>query len=283
MYAHLPEDIAAEKQTAARLRRKYKGRLLATIRNFRALRLQAPGVIAERLLGTLITVTTLWVLFRDLNVIGLIPVVFFCIKFVLIIAVCFWIAGKIWIAIGLAARDQIRYVVNNFWALVGTAIIVASIVVSVFFPGVANKSPDTQATAVIAEATDVVQVDEIVAPQSHEQAPPDKIFEGRGWRILRNTDFSYATALVKEAPGRCEAIGEHWILADQPDFVDLEQELKEGGHVGSFWTASKIPNSNLDYFLNEDGSWRFRWALSGNDTERIVLCVMVVPIQAPSI
>lgn len=276
--AHLPEDIAAEKHTAAYLRENYKGRLLASIRNFRALRLQAPGVIAEFLLGALIAITTLLVLFHDLNVVGLIPVVVFCIKFVLIIAVCFWIAGKLWIAVGLTARDKSRYVVRNFWALAGIAMVVASIVVSVFFPDLKKKDPGTQASALAIEATEVVQVDEFVESQSHEQPPLDRVFEGRGWRILRNADFSYATALIKKAPGRCEALGDHWILADQRDFVDLEEELKEGGHVGSFWTASGKPNSNLDYFLTEDGSSRFRWALSGKDSKRIVLCVMVVPI-----
>lgn len=276
LYAHLPDDIADEKRTAAHLREKFKGRLLANIRNFRALRLQAPGIIAESMLGTLIAIMALSVLFYDLNVSGLIPVVGFCIKFVLIIAVCFWSARKLWISAGLAAREKARYVVRNIWALASTVMVVASIVVSVFLPDFATRESDAQSPAPAVEIAEVVQSDEITQPQRRIRLPPDRVFAGRDWRILRNADFSYATALLKEAPARCEVLGENWLLADRPDFEALENELQEGGHVGSFWTASGKPNSNLDYFLNEDGSTQFRWALSGTDSERIVLCVMAL-------
>ena len=78
---------------------------------------------------------------------------------------------------------------------------------------------------------------------------------------------------------QCEAIGEDWILADRPDFEGLEVELKKGGHVGSFWTASVRPKTSLEYALNGEGDSRYQWALSGNDAERIVLCVVAFQID----
>ena len=270
----LPDDIAREKSTAASLRREYKGALFGGLRHFRALRLQAPGIIAEFVLGALLSVAALLALFHDLNVTGLLPVVLFCVQFLIVVGVSFWVAGRIWRIIGEANRDRCRFLVTNMWSLAASAILVTSAVLYLFFPGAAKPPP-----APPAETPPVVVAETPAEPPGHELPARQRVFAGRGWQILRNDDSSYRTALVKEAPDRCAELGEHWILADRPDFEGIESELIEGGHVGSFWTASRRPNSNLDYFLDADGGSRFRWALSANDSERIVLCVEAVSIQ----
>lgn len=274
IHGHLPDDIAREKSIAHSLRHEYKGALLGGLRRFRALRLQAPGIIAEFVLASIMSISALVFLFHDLNVTGLLPTVAFCIKFVVVVGLCFWIAGRIWRAIGVANRDRCRFVVANMWSLAATGILVLSIVLHLLYPDLREtpvaSQPESRAVAA-AEPEPVV-------PSSHELPPYERTFTGRGWQILRNDDSSYRTALVKEAAERCSELGENWILADRPDFEGLEPELREGGHVGSFWTASRKPNSNLDYFLEADGSSRFRWALSANDSERIVLCVLAISI-----
>jgi len=275
---HLPDDIRREKSIAHSLRYEYKGAILGGLRRFRALRQQAPGIIAEFVLAAILSISVLMFLYHDLNVTGLLPTVAFCIKFVVIVLLCFWIAGRIWRAIGLANRNRCRFVVNNMWSLAATGILVLSAVLHVLYPD-PGEPPPTPASAPPSEQPAVpVVAPEPVTPPSHELPPQKRVFEGHGWQILHDADSSYRTALVKEAAARCNDLGENWQLADRPDFSGLEPELIEGGHVGSFWTASRKPNSNLDYFLNADGTSRFRWALSSNDTERIVLCVMAISI-----
>ena len=273
-HKQIPDDISREKAVADSLRRKYKGALFGGLRQFRALRQQAPGIIAEFVLAAVFSIAALLILFHDLNVTGLLPTVAFCIKFVVVVGLCFWISGRIWRVIGLANRDRCRFIVTNMWTLATTGILVLSAILYVLNPDAEQPPapPSAAPTAVTAAPP------EPIVPPSHELPAGERVFEGRGWMILRNEDSSYRTALVKEAPKQCSELGEHWVLADRPDFEGLEPELREGGHVGSFWTASRKTNSNLDYFLNADGSSRFRWALSGNDTERIVLCVMAVSI-----
>lgn len=271
---HLPDDIRKEKSIAHSLRYEYKGAILGGLRRFRALRQQAPGIIAEFVLAAILSVSVLMFLYHDLNVTGLLPTVAFCIKFVVIGLLCFWIAGRIWRAIGLSNRDRCRFVVNNMWSLAATGILVLSAVLHILYPDLGQPPPvpasPPEQPAVIAP--------EPVAPPSHELPPHDRVFAGRGWQILHDKDSNYRTALVKEAAGRCAELGENWQLADRPDFSGLESELIEGGHVGSFWTASRKPNSSLDFYLDADGTSQFRWALSSNDTERIVLCVMAISI-----
>jgi len=272
-HGQIPEDIAREKRTAHSLKYEYKGALFGGLRKFRALRLQAPGIIAEFVLASIASIAALVFLFHDLNVTGLLPTVAFCIKFVVVVGLCFWIAGRVWRLIGVANRDRCRFVVTNMWSLAATGILVLSAVLYVLDPG-----PREPASGPPSESPAVATAEPEPIPPGHELPPHERIFAGRGWKILHNVDSSYRTALVKEAAEHCSELGENWILADRPDFEGLEPELKEGGHVGSFWTASRKPNSNLDYFLEADGSSRFRWALSANDSERIVLCVMAISI-----
>ncbi len=113
----------------------------------------------------------------------------------------------------------------------------------------------------------------------HELPQNRRAFAGDGWQILHNDDFGYATAPAKEAIEQCQAIGEDWILSDRPDFEWLEVDLKKGGHVGSSWTASARPKTSLEYALNGEGDARYQWALSGNDAERIVPCVVAFQID----
>lgn len=276
-YAKLPEDVAAEKRIRDRLRHAYKTGLFGDLRYFRALRLQAPGIVAEFTLAALITIAALMFLFRDLNVTGLIPVVKFCIYFVLVIGVCFWISGRIWRLAGIRVRDAFRFLVRNMWTLAVTTLVAVSAILSLLFP---ELNDEKQAPITSPAETPVTEVTEAAHVQSPGHVLPQhqRIFAGQGWQILHNKDLSYTKVPVDLAPGRCARRGADWILADRRDFEELEDELKSGGHVGTFWTASRKPNSNLDYFLEADGSSRFRWALSGNDSERIVLCILAVSI-----
>ena len=271
---NVPDDIVSEKRIEKALRHKYKGAIFGGLRKFRALRLQAPGVIAEFILGALISIVGLLILFYALNATGLLPTIAACIKIVIIIGLSFWAAGRIWRAIGLANRDRIRFVVTNMWSLAATGIVLLSMVLSIFNPEFGKSS---EASLPLTNPVVTAAPEKVAAP-SHQRRPNERVFRGRGWQIPHNADASYKKALVNEAAALCGELGDKWILADRPDFDDLEAELIDGGHVGSFWTASSKPNSNLDYFLNADGSSEFRWALSANDTRRIVLCVMAIAI-----
>ena len=125
-YAHLPADIADEKRTGEELRQRYKGSFLGGLRRFRALRLQAPGVIAEFALAALIFGVAAFILFRDLNVVGLLPVVGFSLYFIFVVFMSFWLAGRLWRLSGISLRNGARFVVTNMWTLAVTAILVVS-------------------------------------------------------------------------------------------------------------------------------------------------------------
>ena len=127
-YMHLPDDIAVEKRTGEELRQRYKGSFLGGLRRFRALRLQAPGVIAEFVLGAVIFGVAAILLFRDLNVVGLLPVVGFSLYFIFVVFMAFWLAGRLWRLLGLAARNAARYVVTNMWILAVTTVLIVSAV-----------------------------------------------------------------------------------------------------------------------------------------------------------
>lgn len=277
IYADLPEDIAAEKRAAVRLKRKYKGALFGAIRNFRALRSEAPGVIVEFMLAAILSIVVLLVVFHDLDVTGLFPVIGACLKMLVIVGLCFWSAGRIWRAIGPANRDRCRYVVSNMWSLALTAMLVASVIGQLFFPALLPTPQEASSQTKNAATT---PPSEFVTAKTLTQVLPvtERVYSGSGWRILHDEKLAYDTSLVKEAPGRCGALGENWVLAHPTDFEELEPVLRQSGHVGSFWTASNKPNSNLDFFLDADGGTRYRWANSGTDTERIVLCVFAVSI-----
>lgn len=127
-YAHLPDDIALEKRLGEELRQRYKGSFLGGLRRFRALRRQAPGVIAEFVLAALVFGIAASLLFRDLNVVGLLPVAGFSLYFIFVVFVSFWLAGRIWRLTGLSVRNGARFVVTNMWMLAVTAILIASAV-----------------------------------------------------------------------------------------------------------------------------------------------------------
>ena len=133
-YATLPPDIATEKQERDRLQRQYKGALFGGLRYFRALRREAPGVVAEFVLGALVFGIACLLLFRDLNVVGLLPVVGFCLYFLFVLLVSFWLGGRIWRLFPPGLRDTVRFAVRNMWALAFTAIVAVGIVVQLFYP-----------------------------------------------------------------------------------------------------------------------------------------------------
>ena len=133
-YANLPPDIAAEKHERDRLQRQYKGALFGGLRYFRALRRDAPGVVAEFVLGALVFGTACLLLFRDLNVVGLLPVVGFSLYFLFVLLVSFWLGGRIWRIFPSGLRDTLRYAVRNMWALAFTAMIAVGIVLQLFYP-----------------------------------------------------------------------------------------------------------------------------------------------------
>lgn len=133
-FAHLPEDIATEKYAGEELRQHYKGSFLGGLRYFRALRRQAPGIIAEFVLAAMIFAVAAIVLFRDLNVVGLLPVIGFSLYFIFVVAVCFWLAGRLWRLSGLTARNCARFLVTNMWTLAVSTLLVISAVLHLFSP-----------------------------------------------------------------------------------------------------------------------------------------------------
>ncbi len=133
-YAHLPPDIAMEKEQRERLRQQYKGRVFGNLRYFRALRLEAPGGVVEFVLGAVIFVAACLLLFRDLNVVGLLPVVGFSLYFLFVLVASFWLGGRVWRVFPQGLRDACRLAVRNMWALALTTIIVVGAVLQVFYP-----------------------------------------------------------------------------------------------------------------------------------------------------
>ncbi len=278
-YAHLPQDIAIDKRAADRQKRTHEGAAFGGLRRFNALRIDAPGIIARFVLSAMLSIAALLYFFQDLNIVGFLPIAGFCIKVVLIIALCFWITSIIWRAVGVSVRNILRYVVRNMWSLAATGVLATGAVFYVFFletrevPLAQAAAPKRQPESIVVEAPILIERPRHELPQNR------RAFAGDGWQILHNDNFGYATAPAKDAAEQCQALGEDWILAGRPDFEGLEEELKKGGHVGGFWTASARPKTSLEYALNVDGDSRYQWALSGNDAERIVLCVVAFQID----
>lgn len=134
--SHLPEDIAQEKSVSRRLAHEYRGAAFGGIRQFRALRQQAPGIIAEFVLAVVISVLTVAYLFRDIKFGGVLHELANTLKIIVVIVVCFWVAGRIWRLIGLANRNRCRYVVGNMWNLALGGLLIASFVIKMFYPEV---------------------------------------------------------------------------------------------------------------------------------------------------
>jgi len=71
-------------------------------------------------------------LFRDLNVVGLLPVIGFSLYFIFVVFMSFWLAGRLWRLSGLPVRNGARFVVTNMWMLVVAAMLIASAVAHLF-------------------------------------------------------------------------------------------------------------------------------------------------------
>lgn len=140
--SHLPDDIAREKDISRRLINEYRNAFLGGIRRFRALRLQAPGIIVESLLGAILSifgVLSFFAFIHEAKVDGPIPTIIASIKIVFIIGLCYWAAGRIWRAIGLTLRDHCRFVVTNMWSLAGSAFFLLVLGIQLFYPEFANR------------------------------------------------------------------------------------------------------------------------------------------------
>ncbi|MEQ8204631.1 MAG: hypothetical protein RIA65_00530 [Woeseia sp.] len=132
--SHLPDDIAAEKQTSRRLSAEYRNKLFGAVRKFRALRLQAPGIIAEFVLAFVGSIFAVPFLFQNMQSGGVLQDLGNTVKIILVVVACFWIAGRVWRLIGVANRDRCRYVVSNMWGLALGGLLIASVVVQIFYP-----------------------------------------------------------------------------------------------------------------------------------------------------
>ncbi len=132
--SHLPDDIVKEKEISRRLSVEYRKSWFGGLRKFRALRQQAPGIIAEFVLAVVISILSVVILFRNIEFGGPIQELGYTVKIVLVIVACFWIAGRLWRLIGLANRDRCRYIVSNLWNLALGGLLIASFVIKVFYP-----------------------------------------------------------------------------------------------------------------------------------------------------
>lgn len=132
--SHLPEDIAAEKETSRKLAQEYRNAAFGGLRKFRALRQKAPGIVAEFVLSVVISVFSVAFLFRNIEFGGVLQELGYTVKIIVVIVVCFWAARRIWRLIGLANRDRCRFVVSNMWGLALGGLLIASLVTKIFYP-----------------------------------------------------------------------------------------------------------------------------------------------------
>lgn len=136
---HLPDDIAEEKAISRALANEYRNAVFGGLRRFRALRLQAPGIIAEFVLSVAISLIAVAVLFRNIEFGGVLHELANTVKIIVVIVVSFWVARRLWRLIGLANRDRCRYVVSNLWNLALGALLIASLVITIFYPEFAES------------------------------------------------------------------------------------------------------------------------------------------------
>jgi len=132
--SHLPDDIATEKAISRGLTNEYRDAFFGGLRKFRALRLQAPGIIAEFVMAVVISVFSVVFLFRNIEFNGPVQELGYTVKIIAVIVACFWITGRLWRLIGLANRNRCRYIVSNMWNLAMGALLIASIVIKIFYP-----------------------------------------------------------------------------------------------------------------------------------------------------
>lgn len=132
--SHLPDDIVSEKDISRSLSKEYRNAWFGGLRKFRALRLQAPGIIAEFVLAVIISLLGVAVLFRDIEFGGPIQDLGYTLKIIVVIVIGFWIARRVWRLIGLANRNRCRYVVSNMWNLALGALLIASLAIKILNP-----------------------------------------------------------------------------------------------------------------------------------------------------
>lgn len=140
--SHIPDDITREKDVSRKLTNEYRGKVFSGLRRFRALRLQAPGIIVESLLAAILSifgVLSFFAFIHDSSADGPIATIVACIKIVVIVGVCYWAAGRLWRAIGLTLRNHCRFVVTNMWTLAGGAFFIVVLVIQIFYPEFANR------------------------------------------------------------------------------------------------------------------------------------------------
>lgn len=140
--SHLPDDIAREKDISRRLINEYRNAFFGGLRRFRALRLQAPGIIVESLLAAILSifgVLSFFAFIHETKVVGPIPTIIVCIKIVFIVGLSYWAAGRIWRAIGLTLRNHCRFVMTNIWTLAGGAFFLLVLGIQMFYPEFANR------------------------------------------------------------------------------------------------------------------------------------------------
>ncbi|HNP64172.1 MAG TPA: hypothetical protein PKH39_09560 [Woeseiaceae bacterium] len=133
-HSDLPDDIAREKRVSRRLTEEYRNAIFGGIRKFRALRQQAPGIIAQFVLAVAFSVISVPLLFRNIQFGGVLKDLGYTVKMIAVVVACFWITGRLWRLIGLANRNRIRYVVTNMWSLALGGLLIASVVVKFLFP-----------------------------------------------------------------------------------------------------------------------------------------------------
>ena len=204
--------------------------------------------------------------FHDLNAQGIFEVAGVSLAIVVVVGLSFWLSAILWRSLGVGFRNASRFLVSRLPALLATTLFIASVAASLLQLGPTASVPAVVSTAVQRTPAEPSQ------PQFASEPPQALSFQGEGWFIPHDR-LTYDKVVQKEAAQRCQDRGKDWALGDRRDFEDLGGELLKAGHRGSFWTASRRPNENLDFFLEPDGSSHFRWALSANDTKRIVLCV----------
>lgn len=264
----IPADISAERSTALALKHEYRTAAAGALRRFFALRAQAPGVIAEFLLGAFITGCAALLCLRELNINGLFPVVAFCIGVVAGIATCFWIARRIWRAIGLSNRDRLRALVQNLPGLGATLVLMLAILGGLL----GQRAPS--APAQTPAAPSVKQHALVKAQQSHVLPMAQRTYRGPDWLIPHDEYKNYITAPLRDAAALCEAQSGNWRLAKRPDFLHLEAHLKEAGQAGYFWAdAVAAENASVTYVLNDSGAAKFLTLQLPPDKHRQVLCV----------
>ena len=119
----MPKDVAAEWNTAEELRRKYRRKFLGVLRLLEALRVQAPGIIAQYLLAGVFSLWAGMFYFRYYHEPGPTSVVHIAVFCFACLCVGVGSAYSLWLVIGLPGRNGVRYLIRKIWVLAGFAFI----------------------------------------------------------------------------------------------------------------------------------------------------------------